>query len=143
VTTLSGDEFYDDDTTSGPLYDGDPYAWPCDKCGAEPGEDCRPWCTSLPHAQDAVGTQYGILFSHASEMVWPDLIGRAFTTAEDAQAYFASVSSAQSDIECAVMCHSDAQSRWLEVGTGQTPHQVIARLWSDRIAGSFAAGAIH
>jgi len=74
---LSGDEFYDDDTTSGPLYDGDPYAWPCDQCGAEPGEDCRPWCTSLPHAQDDAGTQYGILFSNASELVWPDLIGRA------------------------------------------------------------------
>jgi len=59
---LSGDEFYDDDTTSGPLYDGDPYAWLCDQCGAEPGEDCRPWCTSLLHAQDDAGTEYGILF---------------------------------------------------------------------------------
>jgi hypothetical protein len=120
---LSGDKFYDDDTTAGPLYAGDPYAWPCDQCDA--------------------GTQYGILFSHASEMVWPDLIGRAFPTVENAQAYGASVTRAQRDIECAVMRRSDAQSRWLEVGTGQTTHQVIARLWSARIAGSFGAGALH
>jgi len=65
------------------------------------------------------------------------------STAEDAQAYGASVTKAQSDIEFAVMCRSEERRRWLEVGTGQTPHQVIARLWSERIAGSFAAGALH
>lgn len=142
---ISADEFYDEDTTAGPLPgpfdDEDPYAWPCDQCGAEPGEDCRPWCTSLPHAQDDTGTQYGVLFRHACELVWPDLIGRCFPTAEAARAYGASVATAQSGT-CAVMCRSDPQSRWVEVGTGQSTHQVLARLWSERIAGSFAAGAL-
>jgi len=29
-------------------YDGDPLDYPCDECGAEPGDECRPYCTSNP-----------------------------------------------------------------------------------------------
>lgn len=141
---LSGDEFYEDEITSGPLAEDDPSAWPCDQCGAEPGEDCRPWCTALqPHAQDNSGAEFGILFSHASDMVWPDLVGRAFPDEEAARAYDASVAQAQSGIEFAVMCRRAGRPGWVEVGTGQNAHQVLARQWAERIAGRFAAGALH
>lgn len=141
---LSGDEFYEDEITCGPLAEDDTYAWPCDQCGAEPGEDCRPWCTALPpHAQDNSGGGFGILFSHASGMVWPDLVGRAFPDEEAARAYGETVVQAQGGIEFAVMCRRADRPGWMEVGTGQNVRQVVARQWSERIAGRFAAGALH
>ncbi len=27
------------------LEDGDPITYPCEECGADPGEECRPHCT--------------------------------------------------------------------------------------------------
>lgn len=42
-------ELYDSETTGewDDEVDGDPLDWPCDECGAEPGEHCRPACTAL------------------------------------------------------------------------------------------------
>ena len=37
-------ELYDD---RGSEVDGDPLDLPCDDCGAEAGEECRPTCTAL------------------------------------------------------------------------------------------------
>jgi len=113
---LSGDPFYGDDNTSGALGDDDPYAWPCDQCGAGPGEDCRPWCTSLADAQDDSAAELGILFSHTSEMVWPDLIGRAFPDVEAARAYGESITCAQGGIELAIMSRCASRPQWVEVG---------------------------
>lgn len=32
--------------------EGDPLDYPCEECGAEPGEECRPYCTADPsHSQ--------------------------------------------------------------------------------------------
>jgi hypothetical protein len=43
----AGDETLSHEQQHPELYDGDsdPLDYPCDECGAEPGEECRPWCT--------------------------------------------------------------------------------------------------
>ena len=42
----AGDETLSDQQQNPELYDeGDPIDYPCEECGAEPGEECRPWCT--------------------------------------------------------------------------------------------------
>lgn len=41
-------ELYDAATPAGECSeDSDPLDWPCDECGAVPGETCRPTCTAL------------------------------------------------------------------------------------------------
>lgn len=45
----AGDEHLSDQQQNPEHYDmavgeSDPIDWPCDACGAEPGEDCRPSC---------------------------------------------------------------------------------------------------
>ncbi|GAA1250275.1 hypothetical protein EEW87_17615 (plasmid) [Janibacter melonis] len=37
-------EVYDDQGEDG----GDPLDLPCEECGAEAGEECRPYCTAMP-----------------------------------------------------------------------------------------------
>ncbi|WP_346008619.1 hypothetical protein [Janibacter terrae] len=39
-------ELYDATPTGQWGQDGDPLDWPCDECGAEAGERCRPACTA-------------------------------------------------------------------------------------------------
>lgn len=53
----SGDEHLTHEQQHPELYDagewgpdGDPLDLPCDECGAEPGEECRPTCTGHPLA---------------------------------------------------------------------------------------------
>ena len=42
----AGDETLSHEQQNPELYDeGDPIDYPCEECGAEPGEECRPWCT--------------------------------------------------------------------------------------------------
>jgi hypothetical protein len=42
----AGDENLSDQQQNPELYDeGDPIDYPCEECGAEPGEECRPSCT--------------------------------------------------------------------------------------------------
>ncbi len=103
------------------------------------GRGARPFRLTQDHS----GAEFGILFSHASEMVWPDLVGRAFPDEEAARAYGETVVQAQGGLEFAVMCRRADRPGWIEVGTGQNAHQVLARQWSERIAGRFAAGALH
>lgn len=42
----AGDEHLSDQQQSPELFkdDGDPIDYPCEECGAEPGEECRPYC---------------------------------------------------------------------------------------------------
>lgn len=51
--SLAGDEYLTHCQQYPELYtdEGDPYDYPCEQCGAEPGEDCRPGCTATPGAQ--------------------------------------------------------------------------------------------
>lgn len=47
--SLAGDEHLAHQQQHPELYDtadGDPIDWPCDECGAEAGEECRPACTA-------------------------------------------------------------------------------------------------
>ena len=84
-------------------------------------------------------------FCSATPRRWSgrDLVGRAFPDEEAARAYGETVVQAQGGIEFAVMCRRADRPGWMEVGTGQNAHQVLARQWSERIAGRFAAGALH
>ena len=43
----AGDEHLSLEQQHPELYDGegDPLYRPCEECGAEPGEECLPWCT--------------------------------------------------------------------------------------------------
>lgn len=43
----AGDEYLSHEQQHPELYDaeGDPIDRPCEECGAEPGEECRPDCT--------------------------------------------------------------------------------------------------
>jgi hypothetical protein len=47
---------YAGDEHEWPIYDGpegdegDPLDYPCQECGADPGEQCRPYCTAAPGA---------------------------------------------------------------------------------------------
>lgn len=42
----AGDERLADSQQHPELYDGDPLDYPCEECGAEPGEECRPYCST-------------------------------------------------------------------------------------------------
>lgn len=49
----AGDETLSDQQQHPELYaadEGDPLDYPCEECGAEPGEECRPACTASPGA---------------------------------------------------------------------------------------------
>jgi len=69
-----------------------------------------------PDAQDDSAAEFGILFSHTSEMVWPDLIGRAFPDAGAARANGESITCAQGGIEFAIMSRCASRPQWVEVG---------------------------
>ena len=44
----AGDENLSHEQQNPELYDeGDPIDYPCEECGAEPGEECRPYCTGI------------------------------------------------------------------------------------------------
>ena len=46
---LAGDETMTHEQQYPELYDAQgvgPLDWPCEECGAEPGEECRPACTA-------------------------------------------------------------------------------------------------
>jgi hypothetical protein len=49
----AGDEYLAHSQQHPELYDddGDPIDYPCAECGAEPGEECRPYCIGAPGAQ--------------------------------------------------------------------------------------------
>lgn len=49
----AGDEYLSHSQQHPELYDaeGDPLDYECDECGAEAGEECRPYCTATPPAQ--------------------------------------------------------------------------------------------
>lgn len=51
--TYAGEEYLAHSQQHPELYDddGDPIDYPCAECGAEPGEECRPYCIGTPGAQ--------------------------------------------------------------------------------------------
>jgi len=46
----AGDEQLSDQEQNPELYDEDPLDYPCEECGAEAGEECRPCCIAAPEA---------------------------------------------------------------------------------------------
>jgi hypothetical protein len=55
----AGDEQLSDQQQNPELYDeGDPIDYPCEECGADAGEECRPYCTGMAgHAGDDEGDE--------------------------------------------------------------------------------------
>lgn len=45
---LTGDEW--PEAIPEPDDDGDPISWPCEECGADAGEECRPGCIAVDGA---------------------------------------------------------------------------------------------
>lgn len=45
----AGDEYLSDEQMNPELYDdADPQSYPCEECGADAGEPCRPHCIAQP-----------------------------------------------------------------------------------------------
>lgn len=53
----AGDEDLSHEQQNPELYDeGDPIDYPCEECGADEGEECRPWCTG-PSSEQWTGSR--------------------------------------------------------------------------------------
>ena len=104
----------------------DPLAEDCPECGARAGDPCGPLCTAAAAALDQ--HEFGVLYSHASELTYPDLVDGGYPDARTALQLAHRVRSAQPGLDTALMHRCPGQP-WTELHTNQTAREVLATRW--------------
>ena len=77
-------------------------------------------------------TEYGILYSHPAELVYPDLVRGGHATEDSARTHAVKAQTVQPGLDYTVMRRSPGQP-WLELSSGRSAADVLAQRWRTRI----------